>query len=80
MTGNTTGITVNQTSAVTGLYPGGPAAPLSGNFDNPNAGAVHVGTVTVSIASSDNGAATANPTSLTFTPDRYARSRLDPIA
>jgi hypothetical protein len=55
-TGNTTGITVNQTSAVTGLYPGGPAAPLSGNFDNPNDSAIFVHQVSASLSSVSGGA------------------------
>ncbi len=37
--GTTVPVTVNQTSPITGLYPGGPAQTLSGNFDNPNPGA-----------------------------------------
>ena len=41
-TGTTNAITVNQTSVVTGLYPGGPAQDLSGDFDNPNPGAVGI--------------------------------------
>ena len=40
-------ITVNQTSTIAGLYPGGPAVTLSGNFDNPNQGLVRVAAVTV---------------------------------
>lgn len=44
-------ITVNQTSTVTNLYPGGPAQALSGTFTNTNPGPVYVGTVTASIAS-----------------------------
>jgi len=44
-------LTVNQTSTVSAMGPGVAAQPLSGNFDNPNAGPVYVGTVTVSIAS-----------------------------
>jgi hypothetical protein len=50
-TGTTTGITVNQTSTVTGLYPGGPAQALSGNFTNTNAGAVVVASVNATISS-----------------------------
>jgi hypothetical protein len=43
-------LTVNQTnSPITNLYPGGPAQPLSGNFDNPNAGNAYVHSVTASI-------------------------------
>lgn len=50
-TGSVSGVTINATSAaVTGLYPGGPAQAISGNFDNPNSGKVRVGQVTVSIA------------------------------
>ena len=40
-----------QTSVITGLYPGGPAVALSGNFNNTNPGAVYVGTVTAALAS-----------------------------
>jgi hypothetical protein len=47
--GTTSAITVNQTGAPTGLYPGGPAQPLSGTFDNPNAHAVHISSVTVAV-------------------------------
>jgi hypothetical protein len=43
--GSSSNITVNQTSSVSGLYPGG-SASLSGNFDNPNSGAIRVGSVT----------------------------------
>ena len=44
-------LTVNQTSTISAMGPGVAAQTLSGNFDNPNAGPVYVGTVTVSIAS-----------------------------
>lgn len=44
-------LTVNQTSTITGLYPGGPAQALSGNFDNPNAYSVYVTSVTASVSS-----------------------------
>ena len=44
--GTTTAITVNQTGTPTGLYPGGPAQPLAGTFDNPSAHAVHISGVT----------------------------------
>ena len=43
-------LVVNQTSTLTPMYPGDSAQSLSGNFDNPNSGPVHVGTVTVSIS------------------------------
>ncbi len=48
-TGTVTAVTVNQTSSVTGLAPGTPAQSLSGNFDNPNAGPVYVGSVTATV-------------------------------
>jgi hypothetical protein len=48
-TGTVVGITVNQTSSVAGLYPGGPAQSISGNFDNGNAGAVYVTSVTAAL-------------------------------
>jgi hypothetical protein len=38
-------------TAVSGLYPGGPAANISGKFTNTNPGKVYVNQVTVSIAS-----------------------------
>lgn len=50
-TGTTDGLTVNQTSTLTPLYPGGAAQPLSGDFDNPNDGPIRVATVTVSLGS-----------------------------
>jgi len=49
-TGNTTGITVNQTSVTaSSIYPGGPAEALSGNFDNSNSGAVSISSVTAAV-------------------------------
>jgi hypothetical protein len=53
--GNTSAITVNQTSSVTGLYPGGPAATLSGNFTNPNSGSVQISSITAVVSSITNG-------------------------
>lgn len=47
--GNTTAITVNQTTTVTGLYPGGPAVTLSGNFTNPNQHPVNISSVTAAV-------------------------------
>lgn len=52
-TGDTVDISVNQSGAVTGLYPGGPAQPLAGTFDNPNDGPVRVGAVTATVAGTD---------------------------
>jgi len=48
-TGTTVALVVNQTNAVAGLYPGGPAQALSGTFDNPNTSAVTVGVVSASV-------------------------------
>lgn len=48
-TGNVTGITINQTSTIAGLYPGGPAVPLAGTFTNTNSGPVHVAQVSVAV-------------------------------
>jgi hypothetical protein len=50
-TGNVTALTVVQTSTISGLAPGLAAQTLSGNFNNPNSGPVHVATVTASISS-----------------------------
>lgn len=47
--GNTSAITVNQTSTVSGLYPGGTAASLSGNFTNPNSGPVNISSITAAV-------------------------------
>ncbi len=49
-TGDVSNVTIVATSpAVTGLYPGGPAAPISGKFNNPNSGSVFVNQVTVAV-------------------------------
>ena len=50
-TGTVANVTVVQTSVVSGMAPGDSAQALSGNFTNPNAGPVYVGTVTASISS-----------------------------
>jgi len=47
--GTTVAVVVNQTNTVTGLYPGGPAQALSGNFNNPNSGPVTVGAVSATV-------------------------------
>jgi len=50
-TGTVVPVTINATgTAVTGLYPGGPAHDVSGTFDNPNAGTVYINQVTVAVA------------------------------
>jgi hypothetical protein len=54
--GSTTGITVNQTSTLTAMYPGDSAQTLSGDFTNTNSNPVYVGTVTASIQSVDKAA------------------------
>ena len=48
-TGTTVAVVVNQTSTITGLYPGGTPVALAGNFNNPNTAAVTVGLVTASV-------------------------------
>jgi hypothetical protein len=48
-TGSSTGITVNQTSTVSNLVPGGPSIPLSGTFTNTNSGPVNITSVTASV-------------------------------
>jgi hypothetical protein len=60
-TGSDTSITVNQTSSPSGLYPGGPAATLSGNFTNPNSSKVFVHQVTASLASVEGGSEAGKP-------------------
>ena len=47
-TGTGSNVAVIQTSSATGLYPGGSIA-LSGNFNNPNPGAVYVTAVTAAV-------------------------------
>jgi hypothetical protein len=47
--GTTSAITVNQTGAPSGLYPGGPSAALAGTFTNPNAGPVSISSVTAAV-------------------------------
>lgn len=50
-TGTNVTITVIQTSTVSGLYPGGPSQPLSGNFNNSNTSPVRVASVTAALGS-----------------------------
>lgn len=59
-------VTVNQTSASSGLYPGGSVA-LSGNFDNSSANAVHVNGVTAAVTGTDKAGCTAANYSVTGT-------------
>ena len=48
-TGTTSDVVVNQTNTVAGLYPGGAAQALSGDFNNPNTGPVTVGAVSATV-------------------------------
>ena len=48
-TDDTQAITVNQTTTVAGLFPGGTAQALAGDFTNSNPGGVQVATVNASI-------------------------------
>ena len=71
-TGSVSGsITVNQTSTVTDLRPGGSAQTLSGDFDNSDSSPVYVTSVTVSIDSVDKAigapAGTCDATDYTLT-------------
>jgi hypothetical protein len=50
-TGTNAAITINQTSTVTGLAPGGPPQALSGNFTNSNSSPVFVTSVNAAIGS-----------------------------
>ena len=59
-TGTVVGITVNQTSSVAGLYPGGPAQSISGNFDNGNAGPVYVTSVSATLGLLPSGCVPAD--------------------
>jgi len=62
--GSGTTVTVLQTNAaITGLYPGGPSAALSGAFDNSATGAtaVQVGAVTVTSVTVDTGHPLCDP-------------------
>lgn len=50
-TGTVVPVKINATgTGVSGLYPGGPARNISGNFDNTNAGTVYVNQVSVAVA------------------------------
>jgi hypothetical protein len=54
--GDVSTLTVNQTNTITGLYPGGPAQTLTGDFTNPNTYSVFAGHVTATV-----GSVTGNP-------------------
>ena len=59
-TGTVAPITVNQTASLTGLYPGGPAVTLGGTFNNTNAGAVWVATVSAALGTLPAGCVAAD--------------------
>jgi hypothetical protein len=61
-TGSTQAITINQTSTITGLYPGDLPHTLSGNFTNPNPSKVFVEAVTADSITIDSTHATAGCT------------------
>jgi len=65
-TGSSSPITVVQTTTLTPMFPGDTAQTLSGNFNNTNAGPVHVATVTVSISSVTGGAGSCDATDYTL--------------
>lgn len=58
-TGTTSSVTVVSTTPTSNLYPGGNVA-LSGTFNNPNSGAVHVGTVTATVGTLPAGCVAAD--------------------
>ncbi len=49
--GSQSGLTANQTTTLTAMYPGDSAQTIGGDFDNPNPGPIFVSTVTASISS-----------------------------
>jgi hypothetical protein len=59
-TGTVVGITVIETISATNLYPGGPAQPIAGNFNNSNAGAVYVASVTAALGTLPTGCLAAD--------------------
>jgi hypothetical protein len=61
-TGTNVAVTVNQTSTITGMYPGQAAQTLAGNFTNPNAGPTYVTAVTATAYTIDATHVTAGCT------------------
>ena len=59
--GTTSAITVNQTGTPSGLYPGGPAAALSGTFTNPNPGSVLISSITATVRTFSSQSDTGKP-------------------
>lgn len=60
-TGTTAGITVNQIGSPTGLYPGGAAAPLHGDFTNPNTSPVNITSVTAAVTATTSAGDVSKP-------------------
>jgi hypothetical protein len=58
-TGTVADVSVVQTSSSAGLYPGG-SVPLTGNFNNSNAGSVRVGSVTAVVGTLPTGCVAAD--------------------
>jgi hypothetical protein len=56
-TGGPTALTVNQVGSITGLLPGGPAAPVDFSIHNPTAGDEGFGDVIVTVTGTTAGAA-----------------------
>ena len=65
-TGTSSPITINQTSVISNIRPGGAAQTLSGTFTNANDEPVYVATVTASIASVTGGAGTCEANDYTL--------------
>jgi hypothetical protein len=74
-TGTTQDITVNETTSAADLYPGGPAQPLAGDFDNPNPGTTHIGDVTAALGTLPAGCVAAD-----FVIDNSGTTNSGPLA
>ncbi len=59
--GTVSAVTVNQLSTVNGLYPGGPAQDLDGDFNNPNASEVWVSSVTATVSAVTSAGVVGKP-------------------
>lgn len=57
---NAPALVINQTSVVTGLYPGAPPQVLSGTFTNSGKGPVQLGAVTAALAGVSGGTGTCS--------------------
>jgi hypothetical protein len=65
-TGDTSTVTVNQVGDPIGLFPGSPAQPLSGNFNNPGSPAV-IASVTATVSATDKAGCNAADFDITGT-------------